>query len=47
MDDESYLGLSNTELSGNAGYYTSDSNLTNDYVKTKKKVNLRKNCWFW
>ena len=34
MDDESYFGLSNTELSGYAGYYTSDSNQTSDEVKT-------------
>ena len=30
MDNESYFGLSNTELADNAGYYTFDSNLTSD-----------------
>ena len=35
MDDESYFGLSNTEQSGNAGYFTSYSNLTSDEKKTK------------
>ena len=32
MDDESYFGLNNTELSGYAVYYTSDSNLTSNEV---------------
>ena len=44
MDDESCFGLSNMELSGNAGYYTSDSNLASDEVKTKR--NSRKNYLF-
>ena len=49
MDDESYFGLSNTELSGNAGYYTSDPNLTrNDVkVKTKRKSKFEKKLLVW
>ena len=47
MDDESYFGLSNTELSGNAGFYTSDPNLTSDDVKTKRKSKFEKKLLVW
>ena len=47
MDDESYFGLSNTELSGNAGFYTSDPNLTKDEVKSKRKSKFEKKLLVW
>ena len=47
MDDESNFGLSNTKLSGNAGYYTSNSNLTSDEVKTKRKNKYEKKLLVW
>jgi len=47
MDDESYFGLSNTELSGNAGFYTSDPHLTKDEVKTKRKSKYEKKILVW
>ena len=47
MDDESYFGLNNTELSGNDGYYTSDPNLTYDDVITKKKSKFEKKLLVW
>ena len=37
IDDESYFPLSNTNLSGNAGYYTSDPDATPNEVKLKRK----------
>jgi len=47
MDDESYFGLSNTEISGNAGFYTSDPDLTKDEVKTKRKSKFEKKLLVW
>ena len=42
-----YFGLSNTELSGNAGYYTSEFILTSDEVKTKRKSKFEKKIFVW
>ena len=47
MDDESFFGLSNAELLGNAGYYTPDSNLTSDEEKTKRKSKFEKKLLVW
>ena len=39
--------MSNTELSADAVYYTSDSNLTSDELKTKRKCKFEKNLLVW
>ena len=36
IDDESYFGLSNTQISGNRGYYSSDTTKTPEKVKQKQ-----------
>ena len=47
IDDESYFRLSNADLSGNAGYYTTDSNQTPDSVKLKRVAKYEQKLLVW
>jgi hypothetical protein len=47
IDDESYFHLSNTELSGNAGYYSSDCEATPNEVKLKRKGKYEPKLLVW
>ena len=47
LDDESYFHLSNTELSGNAGFYTSDINTTPNEVRLKRKGKFEPKLLVW
>ena len=47
IDDESYFGLSNTELSANAGFYSSDINQTKNDVKLKRKGKFEPKLLVW
>ena len=40
IDDESYFGLSNSNISGNSGFYSSDVTATPSDVKFKKKIKI-------
>ena len=47
IDNESYTPLSSTNLSGNAGYYTSDPNTTPNEVKLKRKSKYEPKLLVW
>jgi transposase len=47
IDDESYLPLSNDELSANAGFYTSDIETCPDAVKLKPKSKYDQKVMVW
>jgi len=47
IDDESYFHLSNTELLGNAGYYSSDPDTTPNEVKLKRKSKNEPKLLVW
>ena len=47
IDDEAYFPLSNTNLSGNAGYYTSDPNAMPNEVKFKRKSKYEPKLLVW
>jgi len=47
IDDESYFGLSNQELSTNAGFYSSDLNKTENEVKLKRKDKFEPKLMVW
>ena len=47
IDDESYFGLSNFELSGNAGFYSSCIDETPDNVKSKEKSKFEPKLLVW
>jgi len=47
IDDESYFGLRNFELSGNTGFYSSDINATLIDVKVKRKAKFEQKLLVW
>lgn len=47
IDDESYFGLSNYELSGNAGFYSSNIDTTPIEVKIKRKEKFEPKLLVW
>ena len=47
IDDESYFPLSNSELSGNAGFYTSNLDATPNEVKLKRKSKYEPKLLVW
>ena len=47
IDDELYFPLSNINLSGNAGYYTSDPDATLNEVKLKRKSKYEPKLLVW
>jgi transcriptional regulator with XRE-family HTH domain len=47
IDDESYFRLSNSDLSGNAGFYTSDTKQTPDSVKLKRVAKYEQKLLVW
>lgn len=47
IDDESYFGLSNFELSTNAGFYSSNVDETPDEVKLKRKSKFEPKLLVW
>jgi len=47
IDDESYFGLTNFQLSGNDGYYTSNPDETPEQVKLKRKAKYEPKLLVW
>ena len=47
LDDESYFGLSNCQLSENVGYYSSDISQTPDHVKLNRVDKFQKKLLVW
>lgn len=47
IDDESYFGLSNTELSSNAGFYSSNTSETKNDVRLKRKGKFEPKLLVW
>ena len=47
LDDESYFGLSNSELSGNAGFYSSEPDETPYNVKTRETAKFQPKLLVW
>lgn len=47
IDDESYFGLSNCNISGNSGFYSSDVTTTPNDVKLKRKQKFEQKLLVW
>ena len=47
IDDESYFGLSNSNISGNSGFYSSDVTATPSDVKLKRKSKFEQKLLVW
>ena len=47
IDDESYFYLSNTNISGNAGFYFSDINAASNDVRLKRKDKFEPKLLVW
>lgn len=47
IDDEAYFKLSNFELAGNSGYYSSNPALTNNDVKLKRSAKFEEKLLVW
>jgi|688.fasta_scaffold392819_1 transposase len=47
IDDESYFYLSNFDISGNSGFYSSDVNQTPEDIKLKRKLKFEPKLMVW